>query len=173
MTETTDNTTPEAAAGNSGQPGQPVFAIQRIYLKDVSFETPMGLTAFAQNTKPKIQQELNVQVERLEGDRFEVVLLITITASIEERTAFLVEIKQAGLFHMAGFEAPQLSQIINSNCPQILFPYAREAIDSVLSRGGFAPLMLPPINFDAVFAQAVAQARQQAGAQQSESPATN
>lgn len=170
--ETPDNSAAQGAGAASGEQGQPGLAIQRIYLKDLSFETPMGLAAFAQNTKPKIQQELNVQMERLEGDRYEVVLLITITATIEERTAFLVEVKQAGLFHITGLDSPQLSQVINSHCPQILFPYAREAIDGVLARGAFAPLMLPPINFDAVFAQALTQAKQQ-GASQPEAPATS
>ena len=89
-------------------------------------------------------------------------LLLTITAKIEGRTVFLEEVKQAGIFAISGFEGIQLSQVINTACPQILFPYAREAIDSILNRGTFPPLMLAPINFDAVFAQAVVQAKQQA-----------
>lgn len=168
MSEETTN--PETAAGGDSK-SQPSFAIQRVYLKDLSFETPMGVEAFAQSEKPKIQQELNVQVERLEGDLYEVVLLLTVTAHMQDRVAFLVEVKQAGLFKIAGFDKTQLSQLINSNCPQILFPYAREVIDNTLSRGSFAPLMLPPVNFDAAFAQAVSQARQQSAG--GEAPATS
>ncbi|ARU28732.1 protein-export chaperone SecB [Cellvibrio sp. PSBB006] len=147
---------------NHEQADGPNFAIQRIFLKDISFETPMGVEAFTKQFKPNIQQDLNVQVNQLDEGTHEVVLLLTITAKIEGRTVFLVEVKQAGIFAISGFEGIQLSQVINTACPQILFPYAREAIDSILNRGTFPPLMLAPINFDAVFAQAVVQAKQQA-----------
>lgn len=140
------------------------FAIQRIYLKDVSFETPMGVEVFSKPNKPTIQQDLNIQVNPISNDLVEVVLLITVTAAIDARTVFLVEVKQAGLFIIAGIQGPQLTQLINIACPQILFPYARETVDSILSRGGFPPIMLPPINFDAVFAQAVQAVRQQTAA---------
>ncbi len=139
----------------------PAFAIQRIYLKDISFETPMGLEAFTKAFKPAIQQDMNIQVAQAGDDVFEVVLLLTITARMDNRAVFLVEIKQAGLFSISGFEGSQLSHMIHSACPHILFPYAREAIDSILIRGGFPPLMLAPINFDAVFAQAIEAARAQ------------
>lgn len=163
MTEE-NNTTPTAGEEQSA----PHFAIQRIYLKDISFETPMGVEAFIKPEKPKIQQDLNIQVNQVNESTVEVVLLITITATTESRTVFLVEIKQAGLFNIFGFEGAQLTQIINTACPQILFPYAREAVDSILNRGGFPPLMMPPINFDAVFVQAVQVARQQAQQTKSE-----
>ncbi len=156
---------------NHEQAGGPNFAIQRIFLKDISFETPMGVEAFTKQFKPNIQQDLNVQVNQLDEGTHEVVLLLTITAKIEGRTVFLVEVKQAGIFAISGFECIQLSQVINTACPQILFPYAREAIDSILNRGTFPPLMLAPINFDAVFAQAVVMAKQQAEAGK-EAPAT-
>lgn len=156
---------------NHEQADGPNFAIQRIYLKDISFETPMGVEAFTKQFKPNIQQDLNVQVNQLDETTHEVVLLLTVTAKIEGRTVFLVEVKQAGIFAIAGFEGIQLSQVINTACPQILFPYAREAIDSILSRGTFPPLMLAPINFDAVFAQAVVAAKQQAESSK-EAPAT-
>jgi preprotein translocase subunit SecB len=139
----------------------PAFAIQRIYLKDISFETPMGLEAFTKAFKPAIQQDMNIQVAQAGDDVFEVVLLLTITARMDNRAVFLVEIKQAGLFAISGFEGPQLSHMIHTACPHILFPYAREAVDSILTRGGFPPLMLAPINFDAVFAQAIEAAREQ------------
>jgi preprotein translocase subunit SecB len=134
------------------------FSIQKIYLKDISFETPSGLEAFSKTWNPNIQQDLNVQVTRLDEALHEVVLLLTITARIESKPIFLVEVKQAGLFSIKGIEGIQLSHAINTLCPQILFPYAREAIDSILVRGAFPPLMLAPINFEAVFMQAISQA---------------
>jgi len=164
MTE--ENNTAAAATEQSNE--APVFAIQRIYLKDISFETPMGADAFLQQNKPAIQQDLNIQVNQLNEETIEVVLLLTITAKLEARTLFLVEVKQAGLFTVAGFDKRQVTQLINTACPQILFPYAREAIDSILNRGSFPPLMLAPINFDAIFVQAVEQARQQAESGQTE-----
>lgn len=157
----------QAAEGAQG----PVFAIQRIYLKDISFETPMGSEAFTKTFKPNIQQDLNIQANQIEEGLFEVVLLLTITARIEDRAVFLVEVKQAGLFAIANIEGPAITQLINTACPQILFPYAREAVDSILGRGSFPPLMLAPINFDAIFVQAITAAQEQAAEQaQAEKP---
>lgn len=164
MTE--ENTQAAAPTENS-----PAFAIQRIYLKDISFETPMGIEAFTKPFKPAIQQDMNIQVAPVSEGLFEVTLFLTITARLENRAVFLVEIKQAGLFTIAGVEPGQLSHLIHSTCPEILFPYAREAIDGIITRGGFPPLMLPPINFDAMFTQAVIAAKEQAAAK-SESPET-
>ena len=159
-----ETTTPEAAGEEKASP---VFAIKRIYLKDLSFETPMGIEAFNQQQPPKVEQELNVQVSKIDDAHHEVVLLLTVTAKVEDRTAFLIEVKQAGVFNISGLQGVQMAQTINSTCPNILFPYARETIDSVLSRGTFAALMLPPINFDAVFAHAIQQQQQQQAAAES------
>lgn len=161
----------QQAAPQEGAPA-PVFAIQRIYLKDISFETPMGPEAFTKAYKPNIQQDLNIHASPVEDGLFEVVLLLTITARLEDRAVFLVEVKQAGLFAISGIEGPAVTQLINTACPQILFPYAREAVDGILGRGSFPPLMLPPINFDAVFVQAIAAAQQQAQQAQAEKPET-
>lgn len=164
--------TDETNIQESAEP-QMGFAIQKIYLKDISFETPCGLEVFTKAWKPNIQQDLNIQVTQVDENLHDVVLLLTITARIENKVIFLVEVKQAGLFTIAGLSGMQLSHAINTLCPQILFPYARETIDSVLTRGGFPPLMLAPINFDAVFAQAVANAQQQDQAvAQQETPVT-
>jgi preprotein translocase subunit SecB len=165
---TDENTQTAAAQEELPQAG---FAIQKIYLKDISFETPSGLEAFTKAWKPNVQQDLNIQVTPVEEGLFEVLLLLTITARIDNKVVFLVEVKQGGLFVINGLDGIQLSHAINTLCPQILFPYARETIDSLLTRGGFPPLMLAPINFDAVFAQAVMQAQQQAEATSAESPA--
>jgi preprotein translocase subunit SecB len=155
---------PEAAPNGAQQP-ETQFQIQRIYLKDLSFEAPLGVEGFAQKVQPNIEQELNTQITRIDDNHHEVVLLLTITAKADNRTLFLVEVKQAGLFMVKGIEGMQLSQLLNTTCAQILFPYAREAVDNLLTRGTFPPLMMPPINFEAVFAQAVAQARKQAETQ--------
>ena len=156
-----EQSTNGVADGAADKPAQQ-FAMQRIYLKDLSFETPMGLDALRKTWKPQVNQELNTKANKAGEDVFEVVLTLTVTVKLEEETAFLVEVHQAGLFAIRGLEGPQLAQVLNSTCPNILFPYAREVIDSTLTRGSFPALMLPPINFDALFAQAVAQAKQKA-----------
>lgn len=166
----TDETTQATEPADQEVP-QVGFAIQKIYLKDISFETPSGLEAFTKVWKPNVQQDLNIQVTPIENGLFEVLLLLTVTASIDDKVVFLVEVKQGGLFVINGLDGIQLSHAINTLCPQILFPYARETIDSLLTRGGFPPLMLAPINFDAVFAQAVMQAQQQAEANAATAPA--
>lgn len=130
------------------------FALQRIYIKDLSFEAPLGAKAFTKQWQPQVQIDLNTHGERLEGDNFEVVLTITITAKLGEETAFLIEVHQAGVFHVKGLEGEQLRRVLMIVCPNILFPYAREAIDSLASRGSFPPLALQPVNFEAVYLQA-------------------
>lgn len=164
MTE--ENTTPEnnqAAAGEQAQQNAR-FGLQRIYIKDASFEAPNGLVGL--KGQPKVSQDLNTQVNRVQDGLYEVILKITVTVSHEETTAFLIEVHQAGLFVAQGLEGPQLQALLSTQCPHILFPYAREAIDSLAVRGGFQPLVLPPIDFDALFVQAVQQAQQKAQAEQ-------
>ncbi len=164
-----DNTPP--ADNNGAQQNRPglQFQLQRIYLKDLSFEAPLGAEAFQQQWQPKVGQELHTSVNQLDESVFEVTLKITVNVGLGEKTAFLVEVQQAGLFTVAGAEGPQLAQIVNTVCPQILFPYAREVIDSCAVKGGFPALALPPINFDMLFARAVNEATRKAKAER-ESP---
>ena len=136
----------------------PVFAIQRIYLKDLSFETPMGPSVFQKQWQPKVNQDLNTKNTKLENDLYEVALRLTLTVTDGEDTIYILEVKQAGIFAIKGLDPKQITHVINTTCPNILFPYAREAVDSVLSKGSFPALMLPPINFDALFASALKQA---------------
>ena len=157
-----DEQTTETPEGAAEQQAGQQFAMQRIYLKDLSFEAPMGAEAFRKQWKPQVNQELNTKTNKIDEGLFEVTLTLTITVKLEEETAFLVEVHQAGLFGIQGIEGQQLAQVLNTVCPNILFPYAREAIDNVITKGSFPALMLPPINFDALFAQAVAQAQQNA-----------
>ena len=162
-----DETTKPAGAASSEDSG-PVFAIQRIYLKDLSFETPMGPSVFQKQWQPKVNQDLNTKNTKLEDDLYEVALRLTLTVTDGEDTIYLLEVKQAGIFAIKGLEAKQLTHIINTTCPNILFPYAREAVDSVLSKGSFPALMLPPINFDALFASALKQAEEESKASKDE-----
>ncbi|MBN8429854.1 MULTISPECIES: protein-export chaperone SecB [Microbulbifer] len=149
-------------AAVNGDAQQVQFAMQRIYLKDLSFETPMGAEVFKKQWKPEVNQELNTKTAKIDEDLYEVALTLTITVKIENETAFLVEVQQAGLFGIKGLEGQQLAQALNTACPNILFPYAREVVDNVVTKGSFPALMLPPINFDALFAAAMQQAQQQA-----------
>jgi len=138
------------------------FGIQRIYVKDISFELPLGAEVFGKAWKPAIQQELATQTSGLPDDRYEVVLTVTLTGKLEEQPAFVVEVQQAGVFLLRGFTDEQRRQIVGTTCPNILFPYAREMIDNLMVRGTLPPLMLPPINFDGLFQQALAQQTAQA-----------
>jgi len=157
----------QVTAGTDGaESAAQQFAMQRIYLKDLSFEAPMGVEAFRKTWKPQVSQELNTKTSKAGDDLYEVVLTLTITVKLEDETAFLIEVHQAGLFAIKGIEGQQLTQVLNSTCPNILFPYARETVDNTLTKGSFPALMLPPINFDALFAQAVTQAKQKAEAEQ-------
>lgn len=140
------------------------FAIQKIYIKDVSFESPATPDVFSfTKWEPKIELNLNNSNKQVADGVFEVVLNVTATVKHEDKTAFLVEVQQAGIFTIGGFSGDDTRYILNSQCMTILFPYAREAISDLTTRGGFPPLMLNPVNFDAYYAQAM-QKQQEQGA---------
>jgi preprotein translocase subunit SecB len=127
--------------------------IQKIYLRDVSLETPNSPRVFAEQWNPQIKLQINTGTEALTEMLREVVLTLTVTASLGDKTAFLVEVQQAGIFALQGFAEEQLGAILGAFCPGILFPYAREAVDSMVVKAGFPPLMLKPVNFDALYLQ--------------------
>lgn len=129
------------------------FDVQRLYMKDVSFEAPNSPEIFRQEWKPEVKLDINTQSTALEDNAHEVVLTVTATAKIDDKNVFLVEVKQAGIFSVSGFDDQQMGQMLGSFCPNILFPYAREAVSALVNRGGFPPLYLAPINFDALYAQ--------------------
>lgn len=160
----TDENQVDAGAASGSAPSQAQFGVQRIYVKDMSFETPMAINARSQ-AKPAVSQDLHTKVDKIAENQFEVVLNLTVTVKQEDKVAFLCEVHQAGLFHLAGLDDANTQHTLSSTCPSILFPYAREAIDNMASRGGFPPLMLPPINFDAVYAQAMSEAKARAESQ--------
>ena len=160
MTDETSST--DQAAAVATEDTGPKFAVQRIYLKDLSFETPQGVAAFQKQWQPKVSQDLNTKSSKVGEGVYEVALRLTITVTDGEETIYLIEVEQAGLFTIQGIEGQQLTQVINTTCPSMLFPYAREIIDSTLTKGSFPPLRIPPINFDALLASAVQQAEAQA-----------
>jgi len=139
------------------------FVLQRIYVKDMSFESPKAPDAFLQQFKPKINLELNSSHRSMGEDNYEVTLSVTVTATNEsEEVIYLVEVQQSGVFFIKGMEDEAVTQTLGSFCPSVLFPYARETIDTIVTKGSFPALMLAPVNFDAVYAQAKAQAEAKA-----------
>ena len=163
----------EQVAGTQEQPQQQ-FAMQRIYNKDISFESPSTPDIFRKQWQPKVNVDINTKSDKVdEQGNFDVVLTITITAKVEDDTAFLVEVQQAGIFMITGFEGEDLRRILGTAAPNILFPYARENIDSLCVKGGFPPVMLAPVNFDALYQQALNQAEQQQAAPESGEAATH
>ncbi|CAI8941984.1 protein-export chaperone SecB [Methylocaldum szegediense] len=137
------------------------FVLQKIYVKDVSFETPNSPEIFTHKWEPKVEFNLSSNAQKLQENLYEVSLTTTVTVKLGEKTAYLVEVCQAGIFAMAGFNDQELGPLIGSYCPNVLFPYAREAVSDLVTKGGFPPMLLAPINFDALYMQ---QLQQQQGA---------
>jgi preprotein translocase subunit SecB len=148
----------QAAAPQEG----PQFTIQRIYTKDVSFETPNSPAIFQKEWTPEVKLDMDTRSNKLDEGIFEVVLALTVTASIGEETAFLCEIQQAGIFQIAELEELQMAHMLGAFCPNILFPYAREAVAGLVNKGTFPQLNLAPVNFEALFAQYMQQRAAQA-----------
>lgn len=135
--------------------GQKQFGIQKIYVKDMSFETPNSPGIFTQDWKPEINLELNTQGSKVTEGVHEVILSLTVTAKLGGNTAYLAEVQQAGIFSMQGFGEAELAPMLGAFCPGTLYPYAREAVSDLVARGGFPQLVLAPINFDALYAQQI------------------
>lgn len=156
----------ETGAAGAEQAAQQQFKIQRVYLKDISYESPQSPGVFVNNVswKPNVSLHLNTESTKLENDMYEVVLTVTATVKLGEEIAYLSEIKQAGLFLIKGFEPARLGPMLGSFCPNLLFPFAREEIASLVQKGGFPQLLLDPVNFDALYAQHVEAAKQNAPA---------
>jgi len=147
----------EAVNGQAnGLAGQPQLVMQKIYVKDVSFEAPNAPQIFqeiGENEQPQVQLNLGQKAADLGNGMFEVVLSLTLTCTLGERTAYLAEVEQAGVFGIAGFSEADQAGILGSYCPNLLFPYARQVISSLVLEGGFPPFLLQPINFDALYAE--------------------
>ncbi|ORM62515.1 protein-export chaperone SecB [Pantoea rodasii] len=132
-------------------PNEMQFQIQRVYTKDVSYEAPNAPQVFQKEWEPEVKLDLDTASSQLADEVYEVVLRVTVTATVGEDTAFLCEVQQAGIFTISGIEGTQMAHCLGAYCPNILFPYARECITSLVSRGTFPQLNLAPVNFDALF----------------------
>ena len=129
--------------------------LQKIYIKDFSFESPRAPAVFSSNAAPETRLNIKSTAKEVAPETQEVILTLTVEAVHEEQTLFMVEIEQAGLFKMRGYSNEELGMLIGSYCPGTLYPFAREAIADVITRGGFPQLLLQPINFDALYSQAI------------------
>ncbi|TDK20323.1 protein-export chaperone SecB [Luteimonas aestuarii] len=146
------------------QPTGPQFSVEKIYVKDVSFESPKAPAVFNEQGQPQLNMNLNQRVQRLGDNVFEVVLGVTLTCTAGEgdgNTIYVAEVQQAGVFALAGFESNVADALLGTQCPNVLYPYARQMISDLIQAGGFAPFLLQPINFDALYAESLRQRDQQ------------
>src|SRR3546814_10052304 len=130
-----------------------MFTVEKIYLKDVSFEAPGAPQVFAEKGQPQLQMNLTQKVQRLAENAYEVGLGVTLTCTIAEKTAYLAEVQQAGVFGLAGFDERALDAMLGTHCPNTLYPFVRQAIGDLIQSGGFPPFLLQPINFDSLYAE--------------------
>lgn len=128
------------------------FVIQKIYTKDISFESPNAPAIFTHDFQPELNVDLNVESKKLQDHVFHVIVRVTATTKSGENTAFLCEVEQAGIFTVQGFNEEELAYMLGVQCPNALFPYARETVSDLVARGGFPQLLLEPVNFEAMFA---------------------
>lgn len=138
----------------------PQFQLQKIYVKDVSFEIPGAPQIFQEDGQVEIKMNLAQKVENLSDGVHEVTLTVTVTANLGEKTAYLAEVQQAGIFAISGLNEQSTHAAMNTLCPHTLFPYARRMITDLVAEGGFPPLVLQPINFDQIYAQRMKEAAQ-------------
>ncbi|WP_242113387.1 protein-export chaperone SecB [Luteimonas aquatica] len=155
MTDQAQNGAAEPAANG------PQFSVEKIYIKDVSFEAPNVPQVFNEQGQPQLQMNLNQRVQRLNDTAFEVVLGVTLTCTVNEKTAYLAEVQQAGVFGLAGFDDNVLDAMLGTHCPNVLYPYVRQTIGDLIQAGGFPPFLLQPINFEALYAEGLRQRAQQ------------
>lgn len=143
------------------QKNEPQFAIQRIYTKDISFESPNAPTVFVQDWTPEMSVGLQTRINALDENNYEVVLSVNVEAKHEDKTVYLVEVQQAGIFLAKDIPQEQLGPLLGIGAPNALFAYARELVSDLTTRGTFAPFVLQPVNFEAMYAQQVAAQQQQ------------
>jgi len=160
-----ENQTNGAAAPAQAPVNGPQFNIEKLYVKDVSFESPKAPQIFNEQAAPQLNMNLNQRVERLNDTAYEVVLSVTLTCTTGEgdgNTVYVVEVQQAGVFSLVGFEPNVIDALLGTQCPTILYPYARQVIGDLIQAGGFPPFLLQPLNFDALYAESLRQRQQQA-----------
>lgn len=139
------------ASGDASQEQQ--FAVQRIYIKDLSLESPGAPAIFTQQWNPQLHMDLGTKTQKMDDQNHEVELSVTVTVKIGEDTAFIVEVKQAGVFTLTGFNDEQMQPMLGSYCPNLLYPYARQVVTDAVIKAGFPQLYLAPVNFDALYQQ--------------------
>lgn len=132
---------------------QPVFAIEKIYIKDLSLEIPNAPSIFLERDTPEINMQLGGKNQRIDEGLYEVLLTVTVTAKIKDKIMFLVEVQQAGIFRIRNVSDEEVDPVLGIGCPTILFPYLREAVSDIVTRAGFPPVILSPVNFDAIYQQ--------------------
>lgn len=156
MAEENDQNQQDSQAAAAQQEGGPQtrFGVQRVYLKDASFEAPESPEAFRKPYNPQVNFSINSRSRTIEDNVYEVVLRLTADVKQDEKTVFLAEVQQAGIFEIQGIEGERLEQVLTITCPSILFPYARESVDNLVVKGSYPALMLAPVNFEAVYQQA-------------------
>ena len=147
-----ENTNGAANGQAHPEQNQAQLSLQRIYVKDVSFEAPGAPQIFGQQGQPNVELNLAQRVSQLGDDTFEVVLSVTATCRVEDKTAYLAEVHQAGIFGLSGFDQAGRDAVLQTYCPNVLFPYARQVVSDLVQNGGFPPFFLQPINFDALYA---------------------
>jgi preprotein translocase subunit SecB len=154
--------TPVTGNPPGADPNAQELVLQNIYMKDASFEAPSGPNIPTTEWNPQFGLNMNTAGSTLADNLHEVVLTITLEAKLGERVAYLVEVKQAGMFLIRNYAVDEARRIVGGFCPGVLFPYARQAVSDLIMRGGFPPFLLPPVNFDQLFQQSIEQAAQQA-----------
>ena len=156
-----DETTNGAVA--PAEAAGPAFTVEKIYVKDVSFEVPGAPAIFTENVQPELQLNLNQRVQRLGENAFEVVLGVTLTCKAGDKTAYVAEVQQAGIFGLMGLDPQAVDVLLGTQCPNILFPYVRQLVSDLVQAGGFPPFFLQPINFEALYAESLRQRAAQGG----------
>ncbi|MEI7428875.1 MAG: protein-export chaperone SecB [Betaproteobacteria bacterium] len=146
----------------------PVFAIEKVYVKGVSLEVPNAPAIFLENQTPDIDIQLETNTQRLGEDVYEVALTVTVTTTLPEKTVFLIEVVQAGIFRVRNVPEENLEPLLSIACPNILFPYVREVVSDVVSRAGFSPVILQPVNFEVLYASRQQQQQEAAEAEKKE-----
>ena len=139
------------------------FTVEKIYVKDVSFEAPGAPQVFNEAGQPELQMNLNQKVQRLSDTAFEVILGITLTCNVAGKTAYLAEVQQAGVFTLAGFEDAGIDAMLGTQCPNLLYPYAAASVSHLIQSGGFPPFFMQPINFEGLYQENLRQRAAQIG----------
>jgi len=147
----TDQTAPVATDAAAPLPAQ--FTVEKIYVKDVSFEAPNTPQMFNEQGQPQLGMNINQKVGRLDEAMYEVILGVTLTCTLNDKTVYLAEVEQAGIFGLTGFDDRTLDMMLGTYCPNVLFPYVRQSISELITSGGFPPFYMQPINFEALYAE--------------------